>query len=157
VGELLFKSFTRANIQLERCGGFMGWPAKKIERSADQLVNRAKKMLEKRGFFMLVFDVKGHRKLGEKIGYEEIFRRIDKFCLKVTRKYRENIIRGEINTFSYFKSFRRIICDGGGGYFNNAEIVKEIIEMAQKELAPIEMWWNVAQDIWDEKNSRIIA
>ena len=131
----------------------MGWPARKLERSANLLVARAKVILRKRSSFMLVFDVKNSRNYDAR----ELFEKVDKFCSRVARKYRASIVRGEINTHSYIKSFRRIIGDGGGGYFNNAEVVREIMKMAQKELAPIEFWWNVAQDIWDKKNSRVMA
>lgn len=134
----------------------MGYPAKKIERSANSLVVRARKILEKRNSFLLVFDVKDSRKYYPN-GTEELLMRLDEFCSRVTRKYRANIVRGEVNTRSYFKSFCRIIGDGGGGYFNKAEVVEEIMELARKELSSVEFWWNVAEDIWDEENSRIIA
>ena len=135
----------------------MGWPAKKIERSDLSLVRRARKILEKNDSFLLVFDVKGSKNWNATIGLEELYRRVDEFCRKVTKIYKKNIVRGERTGSSYFESFIRIIGDGGGGYFNSAEVITEIMALAHKELYPIEFWWNVAEDIWDEENSRIIS
>ncbi len=135
----------------------MGWPAKKIERSDLSLTKRAKKILEKKDSFLFVFDVKESRHWNGVIGLEELYRRVDAFCRRVTKIYKKNIVRGERTRSSYFESFIRIIGDGGGGYFNSAEVITEIMALAHKELYPIEFWWNVAEDIWDEENSRIIS
>jgi hypothetical protein len=133
------------------------YPARKIDRSANSLVARAKKMLEKRDSFLLVFDVKGTRNWHETIGTRELFARVDAFCKKVNRLFGNHIVSGELNSFRNINSFDRIIGDGGGAYLNDAETVRKIMEFAKKELYPIEFWWNVAKDIWDKKNSGIIA
>lgn len=134
----------------------MGYPEKKIERSDLSLIVRARKMLEKQGSFLLVFDIKGCRNWNLTMGEKELFRRVDVFCSKVTREYSKYIVRGELNARSHIKSFRRILGDGGGGYFNDVEVIAKIMALAHKELHPIEFWWNVAQDVWDKKNSGII-
>jgi len=134
------------------------YPAKKINRSANSLVARAKKILEKQRSFLLIFDVKGSRNWHETIGTTELFARVDAFCRKVNRRFGDHIVHGELSSFNtHLNFFSRIISDGGGGYFNDAETVRKILEFARKELYPIEFWWNVAKDIWDKKNSRIIA
>lgn len=135
----------------------MRWPEKKIERSDLSLIVRARKMLEEQDLFLLVFDIKGCRNWNLTMGEKELFRRVDNFCSKVTRKYSKYIVRGELNARLHIRSFRRIIGDGGGGYFNNAEVIAKIMALANKELYPIEFWWNVARDIWDKENSRIMA
>lgn len=133
------------------------YPARKINRSANSLVARARKILEKKNSFLLVFDVKGTRNWHKIIGTKELFTRVDAFCKKVNRLFDDHIVSGELNSFHNINSFNRIIGDGGGGYLDDAETVRKILELARKELYPIEFWWNVAKDIWDKKNSGIIA
>jgi hypothetical protein len=133
------------------------YPARKINRSINSLVVRARKMLEKRDSFLLVFDVKGCRNWHKTIGARELYVRVDAFCKKVNRLFNGHIVSGELNSSTHIDSFDRIIGDGGGAYLDDVETIRQIMELARKELYPIEFWWNVAEDIWDKKNSGIIA
>ena len=133
------------------------YPAKKIDRSANSLIARAHRILKKRNSFLLVFDVKDCRNWHKTIGAKELYRRVDNFCSEVNHAFSKSIVSGERSTGLYIHDFSRLIGDGGCGYFNDAAVVGEIIGLAKEKLYPIEFWWNVAKDIWDKKNSGIIA
>jgi hypothetical protein len=132
------------------------YPVKKIERSANSLVSRARKILKKRNSFLLVFDVKGSRNWHKTLGAEELYKRVDDFCSEINRIFSKNIVSGECSTGLYVRKFSRLVGDGGCGYFDNAAVVGEIISLSKEKLYPIEFWWNVAKDIWDKKNCGII-
>jgi len=128
----------------------------KSNPTARVLHSRALRILRKRNSFLFVFDVIGSRAWSEILGARELYRNVDEFCNAVNTRFSRYIVRGERACGYFITSFERIVGDGGGAYFNNACVVPEIILLAKKKLSPIELRWEVAWDIWDER-SRIIT
>jgi hypothetical protein len=118
------------------------------------LVFRARELIGKQGFFLLLYDVIDSRKFSNKYGYKKLYGELGKFHKEVNRRFKDAIITHEIGLGTNLSRFRTIVGDGGGAYFSDIVVILPIIKLAEE--LPFKLRWNVAKDGWDKKNTKII-
>lgn len=82
--------------------------------------------------------------------YELLHRFVD----ETTSRFSESLASGQF-AFRELNHFQLLLGDGGGGYFQDPDIVDKIAALAE-EMLPFKLRWAVAENEWDEACSEIL-
>lgn len=117
----------------------------------DRLIKKAENIIKEQGCFLLLYDVVDSTKFAEKYGYKKLYKLLGGFHYAANRRFKKYILPKKISLERKLYKFRAIVGDSGGAYFSSPEVIKPIIELAEKML-PFKLRWGIARDGWDKKS-----
>lgn len=117
----------------------------KPSRTPRGLAQRARNLVRKQGYFLLLYDVIRSREYPARALHVQL----REFIAAVRQNFGSYLTVRTVGTRTI--DFDELIGDGGGGFFTSAEVMPGILRLAETML-PFAMRWNVAEDEWDREN-----
>ncbi len=119
------------------------------------LKRKAKKIIGERRCFLLVYDVIGSRDYVKVYGYKKLYYYIHGFQKTVNWQFYRYLFTDKIAIGRELSKFETILGDTGGAYFSDIQVIKPIMDLANKIL-PFRLRWIVAKDGWDKNLKKFV-
>ena len=122
--------------------------------SLKRCISRAEKFISENSICLLLFDVKNSREFKDRNKLQKI---IKKMMEDLNYQFRNYLPENNLAVFSQKeKGFQKLLGDGSWAGINSPQIILKIVQYQKKTYPQIPLYWNIAKNGYDGKNTQIV-
>lgn len=126
--------------------------------SIEECVDKAREYITDQGICLLLFDVKGSRKVKDRNNLQNRLKiMIQDLNFRFSDYFPENSLASPIlGASTNEKGFQVLLGDGSWAGINHADIIPEICDYQKTNYPDIPVYWGVAKDGFDDENMGLV-